>query len=90
MLAIKQSPHVLETSFGEKKVIFSLKSYLTYILNQSASEIWDFCKRPRYINDIRAFLGREYAVSVSKTSEDVNRIVSELKKHGLVEVFREK
>ena len=71
--------------FNGKKVILNLGTYMPYILNYTASEVWDFCRRPRNTKDIAAFLSKRYNVSMPVLKKDVRILIKDLKAGGLIE-----
>ena len=83
METVKQSKKVLVAEFTSGKVVFDMEAYRPYILNGTASVIWDYCRRRRSKKDIAEYLGRRYDAGTSAIRRDVNRFVRELKKKGL-------
>jgi hypothetical protein len=83
MCAVRQSKQVLIADFPESKVIFNLETYLPHILNETASEIWDFCRKPRQVGQMSEFLCKKYDISPSKSKKDVIKLIARLKKIGL-------
>jgi len=82
-MKIRQSKETRSVDFPNSLVVFSLKSYRSYILNNTASEVWNFCKGLRDSDEIVKFLSKRYNISISKARRDINRLIADLKKKGL-------
>ncbi|MBM3247914.1 MAG: PqqD family protein [Candidatus Omnitrophica bacterium] len=87
-MKIKQVEGLLVASFPNSSVIFNCNNRRSYILNYTASLIWDFCKKPRDIAEIACFIHRKYDLVLSKALRDARSFVARLKKRQLLSVVR--
>ena len=87
MCRIKQSKRVLAADFSDGKVILNLATYISHTLNPTASEVWDFCKRPRKINEIIDFLHKRYNIDPQRARKDIKKLIGDLKKRELIQVL---
>ena len=76
--------------FFSGKVVFHAVAYAPYILNDTASGIWDFCKTPKDTGKIVKYLCKRYGIKVSRAREDIKKFVKELKKRGLIQSYERK
>ncbi len=86
MKLITRSKKTLAADFpsAKAKVIFHTASYRPYILNESASAIWDFCETPRDVRSIVAFLREKYGVSATRARRDVKRFLDKTRKARII------
>lgn len=87
---IKRSKKVLSADFPPKKVVFHTEACTSYILNSTASLIWDFCKAPKGENEIIAYLGRTYGITTAQARKDITKFVKELRKKNIIETYGQK
>jgi hypothetical protein len=90
MALIKRSKEVLVENFPDSKVIFSLETYIPYILNRTAAEIWGFLKRPRTKKEAVDFLGKRYNLIGSVAKKDVERFLAAMQQKGVIQIAKEK
>lgn len=87
---IKQSKEVLTADFPPRKVIFHTAAHAPYILNGTASLIWDFCKTPKDENEIITYLRRTYGITATQAKRDTMKFIKELKKKDIIETHGRK
>ena len=85
MKFIRRAKEVLTVDFAPKKVIFNMLTHKPYILNPAAADIWNFCSRPRRMDDIIRYLAKEYGIEMSVARRDAAKFINELEKRKLVE-----
>lgn len=83
-MKIRQSKDTCMASFPDSLIIFSLKSYRCFILNDTASSLWHFCRKSKDLNQISNFLHAKYQVDISRIRKDVKRLIYQLEKRELV------
>jgi hypothetical protein len=71
--------------FDSVKVLFHTGTRIPYILNPAAADIWDFCSRPRKLDDIIRYLAEEYGIGMATAKKDAVKFINELEKRKLVE-----
>jgi hypothetical protein len=84
MAIIRRSKEVLVADFPQSKVILNLETYIPYILNHTASELWDFLKKPKGINKIVAFLQERYKINIMQAKKDSQNFIQDLERIGLI------
>jgi len=85
-MVIKRAPGVLTADFPQAKVVFNTATRMPYILNGTASEIWDLCKKPRCAKGLARYLRDRYGVNAAEAKEDIDRLINELKERGLLKL----
>ena len=83
-MVIKRAPGILTADFPPAKVVFNTVTRLPYILNGTASEIWDLCDKPRQVDEIVKRLFQKHDIDASRAASDVKSFVKKLKKRGLL------
>ncbi len=83
-MKVKQPKDVCVVNFPSSLVVFNLKTYRSFLLNKTASLVWNFCKRPRAQNHIYKFLSTKYKIDLSKAKRDIDRFIRQLGKRGLI------
>ena len=83
-MVIKRAPGILTADFPPAKVVFNTATHMPYILNGTASEIWDLCGKPRRMDEIVKRIFQKHDIGVKKAASDVRSFVKELKKRGLL------
>jgi hypothetical protein len=81
---VRQSKQVLVADFKDGKVILDLDTHLPYILNKTASEVWDFCSIPRGIEELVYFFSNKYKIRIDRARKDLGNIIVDFRKRGLV------
>lgn len=82
-MKIKQAKDICVENFPDGLVIFSLKTYCSHILNDSASLIWNFCKKPKTLKQLVEFISRKYEIGFSQALKDAKKFISLLEKRKL-------
>jgi len=82
--SIARSKKVLTADFPQAKVVFNTATRRPYVLNGTASVVWDFCKRPRGVESIVAYLGRRYDVTTARARRDVKGLLDTMRKAGIM------
>ena len=72
-MVIKRAPGILTSDFPSGKVVFNTATRLPYILNGTASEIWDLCARPRRAERLARYLRGRYGINAAKAEKDIGR-----------------
>lgn len=83
-MKVRQTKEVCVTKFTDNLVIFNLKNYRSVILNDSAALVWNFCKKPRGLDQISKFINTKYNVDLSQVRKDTERLIGQLEKRELV------
>ncbi len=86
MRKIERSKDVLTADFPPNKVVFNTTTHKSYVLNDTASAVWDFCKGRKSIDDIIRHLVREYGIGMPVAKNDAARFVKDLEKRKLIKV----
>ncbi|HOX54852.1 MAG: PqqD family protein [Candidatus Omnitrophica bacterium] len=84
-MKVRQAKDICTGIFPDGLVIFSLKTYCAHALNDSASLIWNFCKKSRAPEEIARFIGRKYTIDYSLALKDAEKFIGLLGKRGLLE-----
>ena len=83
-MVIKRAPGILTADFPKAKVVFDTAAHIPYVLNGTASELWDLCERPKSAEGLVKYLRRRYGLDAGRAKKDVAGFVSELKRRGLI------
>ena len=83
-MVIKKAPGILTSDFSSAKVVFNTKTRLPYILNSTASEIWDLCEERTRSDEIIARITRKYGMNAEGAAADVKKFIKELEERGLL------
>lgn len=83
-MKIRQAKDIVVADFSNSLVVFNLKTYRSYILNDSASLLWKFCKTPRDLNQISRLLDSKYNIGLTRALKDVRNFVHQLRKKDLL------
>ncbi len=83
---IKRAPGILTADFTQAKVVFNTATRMPYILNGTASEIWNLCDKPMQVDKIVEHLFQKHDIDAKKAAADVKSFVEELKKRGLLKL----
>ena len=77
---------VLASDFGAEQVILNLKDGVYYGLDDVGARIWQLLQRPTTVAAMRAALVEEYDVDRGQCERDVDALIVELRRRGLVKV----
>lgn len=83
-MKIKQADDLCAVNFINSLVIFDFKTYRSYILNDTAFLVWNFCKTPKDLDQIAQLLNNKYQVGLSKVLKDARIFVRQLEKKKLL------
>ncbi len=83
-MMIKRAPGILTANFPSARVVFNTATRMPYILNGTASEIWDLCGKPRQMDKIVKQIFQKHDIGAKRAASDVKSFVRELKKRGLL------
>ena len=86
-MLVERSKKVLTADFSSAKVAFDTRTRVPYILNNTASQVWELCRTPKNTGELARRLTAEYGISAPNARRDIKRIVMELKKRGLVKTY---
>ena len=84
MKKVKQSKEVLVADFPDSKVVFDLETYVPHILNRTAADIWDYCKKPKEPGKIMDFLCKKYDIDIKTARKDVRKVIKGFLKNNLM------
>lgn len=87
---IRQSKKALTTDFPTRKVVFNTADYAPYILNSTASMLWDFCATARSDGEMTAYLQRTCGITAVAARKDIKIFIKELRKKGLIQTYGQK
>jgi len=65
-------------------VLFNAATCRPYILNGTASAIWDLCRRPRDTAAIVRHLREGYGVSAARAGRDVKKFLAKMRRAGIM------
>ena len=77
---------VLASDFGAEQVILNLKDGVYYGLGDVGARIWQLLQRPTTVAAMRAALVEEYDVDQVRCARDLDALIVELRRRGLVKV----
>ena len=83
---IARSSMPVETSVGSEVVLMALKSGECYGLGETGSEVWRRLAEPQTVSALVSGLREEYAAPEGVIESDVEELLGDLLKRGLVEV----
>lgn len=83
-MKFRQTNHLSNANFQNNSVIFNLKNYRFYILNETAYLIWDFCKAPKDLNQISGLINNKYKVDLNKALKDAKKLTNQLRERNLL------
>ncbi|MDP2939672.1 MAG: PqqD family protein [Candidatus Omnitrophota bacterium] len=83
-MKVRQSKDICVAHLPNSIVIFNCRTYRSYVCNDTARLVWNFCKKPRSLNQISRFFSHKYQIGLSKTRRDINRLIHQLKKRMLI------
>ena len=72
-------------NLGEEEVILDLASGVYYGLNNVGSRIWELIQKPTAVGQIVDVVLAEYDVDRDQCIDAVNKFLSEMAEHGLLE-----
>lgn len=87
---IRQSKKVLTADFPPRKVVFHAAAYASYILNGTASLLWDFCRTPKSKEEMIAHLRRMYGITAAQAKKDITKFIKELRKKDVIRIYERK
>lgn len=87
MRFIKLKDIILTEKFSETTVVFNKAKRLPYVLNPTAAEIINFCKREKSEDEIINYLHKIYGVGKNKLKNDVKSFLAGLKRKGIVDIY---
>jgi hypothetical protein len=82
----RRAPGILEADFQRAKVVFNTETRLPFILNGTASEIWELCEKPKDAKALAGYLHTRYGVGVRKAKKDIENLINEFKERGLLKI----
>jgi len=83
-MKVKQAKELCVVNFPNSLVIFNFRTYRSIILNDTASLVWDFCKKPRDLRQISKFINNRFQVDLSGALKDAKKLILQLKKRKLL------
>jgi hypothetical protein len=88
--AIQLSPEVLFKHLGDEAVLLDLESGQYFGLNEVGSRIWQLIPAHGYLGTIRDHLVKEYDVQADRAWHDLETLVAELMRRGLIATVPER
>ncbi|GIW46957.1 MAG: hypothetical protein KatS3mg078_0838 [Deltaproteobacteria bacterium] len=79
-----KNPSVVCTEIEDGAVLLNLDTKYYYSLNETGLRIWKIMDECRSSLEVAKRLANEYAVSVERAREGVERLMGELEKEGLI------
>ena len=76
----------LSTTLGDEVVILGLRDSVYYGLSRVGARVWELLQAPRRVDDLVATIVAEYDVTHEQASADLQRLLADLEKQGLVAV----
>lgn len=83
-MKVKQIKETCAERFGDNLVVLNLNTHRSCIFNGSALLIWNFCKKPRSLNQICRLINRTYQVNLSQAKRNVKKLINQLEERHLV------
>ena len=83
-MVIKRAPGILTADFPPAKVVFNTATHMPYVLNGTASEIWDLCTRPRCAKGLEKYLCDRYGLNAAEAKKDIGKLINEFQERGLI------
>lgn len=77
-------------NLGQEAVILELKNGVYYGLNEVGAAVWELVQKPRTVGEIVEALTREYEVEAGSCERDLQALLRDLARSGLVEIRDEK
>ncbi len=71
---------------GDEAVVLHCAGGIYYGLNQVGATVWRALATPRTLSELRELVLKEYEVSPERCSEDLDKLLDDLAKAGLVEI----
>ena len=72
-------------SLGDEEIILDLVSGVYYGLNNVGSRIWELVQKPTAVGQIVEIVLTEYDVDRAQCIDAVNKFLSQMAEHGLLE-----
>ncbi|NND72404.1 MAG: PqqD family protein [Rhodothermales bacterium] len=83
------SKDLLSSRLGDEIVILSVNGGKYYGLNPLAAFVWGLLADPVKFNDLKMAVLQEYEVPEDKCVADLNKLIVDLQKEGLVSIAEE-
>ena len=84
---VKVKTDVVTRQVQGEEVMLDLKSGTYFGLNEVATRTWSLLNEKKNLGQAAQIIAEEYDVSQNKAEGDIQRLVSELKKNGLIEII---
>lgn len=81
---IRQSPQVVSSRLGDAGVLVHLQTNRIFEVNATGLRIWELAGQGRRLDEIEATLQREFDVEPAQLHDELNALVDELSREGLV------
>jgi hypothetical protein len=89
MILFRQSSAVLSRRVGPEVLLAPLEGEDFERLSETAASVWELLESPRTLSELIASLAPLYGVSAADISSDVERLVDELLRRGVIEMIGE-
>ena len=86
---LKQASEQIASNVGEEIVILNFKSGTYYGLNELGARIWHLIQDSKTVSEIYETVLAEYDVEPERCKHDVEQLLQQLLKEGLIEVKHE-
>jgi hypothetical protein len=83
-MKIRQAREICAAGFSNSLVVFDLRNYRSFILNDTAALVWNFCKKSRDLNQIAKFLNTKYQIDLVRAKRDTTKLIKKLEKRNLI------
>lgn len=80
------APNQVSTELENEVAILNLDSGVYYGLNEVGTRIWSLISEPITVSQIQDDIRSEYDVQPERCSEDVLRLLEQLREAGLIEI----
>jgi hypothetical protein len=83
---ITTTKHQVSCELSGEAVILNLQSGVYYGLNRVGARIWNLLQKPITLDGLQTVVLKEFDVDTARCVDDLNVLVQELLRHGLIEI----
>ncbi|HWR51695.1 MAG TPA: PqqD family peptide modification chaperone [Bryobacteraceae bacterium] len=86
---VRRAAGQISCPLRDEVAILNLTNDTYYGLDAVGSRVWDLIAAPRQVSEVRDVLLAEFEVSPERCEQDLQRLITELRGAGLIEVVSE-
>lgn len=79
------NPEALVQRFGDETVLIHVQTERVFVLNYTASRLWELLVQGLTLDQIQAQMLEEFDVTQEQLSQEIDGLVSELAREGFVQ-----